>query len=239
MGIWPSGQLAPDVSLLHQNRAAPLPHLVHLAGGLPLSDHAGFAAAVTVREQVLKTALLAAYANGSFPTTLTADLPGGPPEVATDLFLGRPEVTCEGATNLLVLSLSARGPLRVTADGMEHTVQIAGQLQLTIRLVFVVVKSDSSLQLRPTGDDIVARQMTVSVTSAGTPADIVAYLTGEQFKSRMQQAIRTGCRSPAVAGEPARPPVPVLLLRRPGRRQRSALMLGGKPPARGSSAGGC
>jgi len=42
-------------------------------------DHAGFAAAVTVREHVLDVALLAAYANGSFPTRLTADLPGDPP----------------------------------------------------------------------------------------------------------------------------------------------------------------
>jgi hypothetical protein len=158
---------------------------------LAVSDHAGFAAAVTVREQVLKTALLAAYANGSFPTALAADLPGGPPVVATDLFLGRPEVTCEGATNLLVLTLNAWGPLRVTLDGTEHVAQIAGQLELTIRPVFTVVRPDSSVQLRPSGEDIAVRHMTVSVTSAGTPAEVVDYLTGDQFKDRMQQAIRS------------------------------------------------
>ena len=155
-----------------------------------MSDHAGFAAAVTVREQVLKTALLAAYANGSFPTVLATDLPGGPPEVATNLFLGRPDITCEGGTNLLVLTLSARGPLLVTIDGTEHTARIAGQLELTIRPVFAVVGSDSTVQLRPSGEDIAVRNMTVSVTSAGTPAEVVTYLTGDQFKNRMQQAIR-------------------------------------------------
>jgi hypothetical protein len=71
-----------------------------------MPDHAGFAAAVTVRGHALSVALLAAYANGSFPKVLAEDLAGGPPEVAANLFLGQPEINCEGATNLLVLTLA-------------------------------------------------------------------------------------------------------------------------------------
>ncbi len=152
-----------------------------------MPDHAGFAAAVTVREHALNVALLAAYANGSFPKVLKADLPGGPPEVAADLFLGQPEIDCEGATNLLVLTLGVWGSLRVTLDGTEHSAQIAGDLEATIRPAFA---PGSNLQLEPAPEDVVVRRWTASVTSAGTPAAVVAFLIGGQFKDRLQQAIR-------------------------------------------------
>lgn len=153
-----------------------------------MPDHAGFAAAVTVREHVLGVALQAAYANGSFPKTLKADLPGGPPAVAADLFLGLPEVGCEGATNLLVLTLTAWGPLTVTLDGIEQAAEIAGRLEITIRPVF---GPGSNLQLEPEVEDIAVRRWQASVTSAGTPPEVVAYLVGDQFKDRLQQAVRT------------------------------------------------
>jgi hypothetical protein len=150
-------------------------------------DHAGFAAAVTVREHALSVALLAAYANGSFPQVLEGDLPGGPPEVAANLFLGLPEINCEGATNLLVLTLTAWGPLRVTLDGAEHVAQMAGELEVSISPVF---GPGSNLVLEPAAEDIVVRRWTASVTSEGTPPTVVSYLVGDQFKDRLQQAIR-------------------------------------------------
>jgi hypothetical protein len=154
---------------------------------LAVPDHAGFAAAVTVREHVLKVALQAAYANGSFPKVLKADLPGDPPEVAADLFLGLPEVNCEGAANLLVLTLTAWGPLNVTLDGVEHVAEIAGRLEVTIRPVF---GPGLNLQLEPASEDIVVRRWQAAVTSEGAPAAVVSYLVGDQFKDRLQQAIR-------------------------------------------------
>lgn len=152
-----------------------------------MPDHAGFAAAVTVREHTLNVALLAAYANGSFPKVLVADLPGGPPEVAARLFLGVPEVNCEGATNLLVLTLRAWGPLRATLDGTEHLAEIAGEIELAIRPLF---GPGSSVRLEPAGTDVAVRRWTASVTSPGTPAEVVSFLVGDQFRERLQQAIR-------------------------------------------------
>ena len=152
-----------------------------------MPDHAGFAAAVTVRENVLNVALLAAYSNGSFPKVLEADLPGGPPDVATNLFLGQPELNCEGSTNLLVLTLGLWGPLKVTMNGVEHDAQIAGELEVTIRPVFL---PGSNLQLSPSDEDVVVRSWSASVTSAGTPAEVVSFLVGDQFKTRLQRAIR-------------------------------------------------
>lgn len=152
-----------------------------------MPDHAGFAAAVTVREDVLNVVLLAAYANGSFPKVLEADLPGGPPDVAANLFLGQPKLNCEGATNLLVLTLGTWGPLKVTLNGVKHDAQIAGELEVTIRPVFV---PSSNLQLDPAAEDVIVRRWSASVTSAGTPAEVVSFLVGDHFKDRLQQAIR-------------------------------------------------
>jgi hypothetical protein len=170
-------------SLVHQESRRRFPNYLEMA----MSDHADFAAAVTVREHVLNVALLAAYANGSFPKVLSANLPGGPPEIAANLFLGQPEINCEGATNLLVLTLATWGPLRVTLDGMEHVARIASEIEATIRPVFA---PGSNLQLDPAPDDIVVRRWTASVTSEDTPPNVVSYVVGDQFKARLQQAIR-------------------------------------------------
>ena len=143
-------------SLVHQESRRRFPNYLEMA----MSDHADFAAAVTVREHVLNVALLAAYANGSFPKVLAANLPGGPPEVAANLFLGQPEIKCEGATNLLVLTLATWGPLRITLDGTEHVAQIASEIEATIRPVFA---PGSNLQLDPAADDIVVRAVVPGV----------------------------------------------------------------------------
>jgi hypothetical protein len=150
-------------------------------------DHAGFAAAVTVREHVLNTALLAAHANGAFPKVLKTDLPGGPPEVSVELFLDTPVIDCEASTNLLVLTVRVRGPVRVTADGAEHVARIAGELEVTIRPVFL---PGPSLRLAPENNDVAVRRWTAAVTSPGMPADVVSYVTGDGFRERLQQAIR-------------------------------------------------
>jgi hypothetical protein len=103
---------------------------------MAMPDHAGFANAVTVREHALSGALLAPYANGSFPKVLAADLPGRPPEVAANVFLGQPEINCEDTPNLLVLTSATWGPPRVTLDSTQLVAQIAAELEVTIRPVF-------------------------------------------------------------------------------------------------------
>jgi hypothetical protein len=64
-----------------------------------MSDDAGFAVALTLRQQLLQNSLLIAYANGAFPRTLNTAtlpgglLPGGPPDVGLDVFLGPPTIS--------------------------------------------------------------------------------------------------------------------------------------------------
>ena len=153
-----------------------------------MAQHAGFAAAVTIRERTLAIALEAAYANGSFPTRLAEDLPFGGPKVVTDLFLGQPEVQCEGATSLLVLSLGVWGRVRVTeGTDPEQLVDMVGDVEITLDATFGPGKS---VQLEAEGDAIVVRRWTAVVTSPSTPVGITAYLTGDEFKDRIQDILR-------------------------------------------------
>jgi hypothetical protein len=102
-----------------------------------MPDHAGFAAALTVREHVLRTALQSSYANGSDSgKKFTEDLSGEGIGMVPDLFLGQPDVNCEGATNLLVATLPMWGGVKVTKDGVDHAVEMVGEIELTLTPVF-------------------------------------------------------------------------------------------------------
>lgn len=153
-----------------------------------MAQHAGFAAAVTIRERTLAVALEAAYANGSFPTTLARELPFGGPQVVTDLFLGPPEVQCEGATGLLVLTLGVWGRLRVTeGTDPEELVDLAAEVEVTLDATFA---PGESVQLEAEGDAIVVRRWSAVVLSPSTPASITAYVVGEEFRQRVQSILR-------------------------------------------------
>ena len=77
-----------------------------------MGNDAGFAAAVTIRQQVLHDKLTATYANGQFPSTLEFELPDGPPDASVSFFLGEPDIACEGTTNLLVVTVPVWAGLR-------------------------------------------------------------------------------------------------------------------------------
>lgn len=158
-----------------------------------MAEHGGFAAAATVRERVLRTALAASYANGSFPKKLAADLPGAPPVVAADLFIRDPAIDCEGASGLLVLTLTAWGAVTVTLDGADHLVDISGVLVVTIEPVFRRQSpplDDHLVRLQPPLDGILVRRWTASVLSPGTPQNVADYVVGDAFRLRLQTAVQ-------------------------------------------------
>jgi hypothetical protein len=154
-----------------------------------MAQHAGFAAAVTIREQTLAIALEAAYANGSFPTKLVKeDLPFGGPKLDANLFLGPPEVQCEGATGLLVLTLGVWGRLTVTEGANPAAlVDVVGEIEISLDATF---SPGESVQLEAEGNAIVVRRWTAVVTSPGTPSGIAAYVVGEDFRERIQSVLR-------------------------------------------------
>jgi hypothetical protein len=160
-------------------------------------DHAGFAAAITVREHVLRTALKSAYANGSDSgKKFVQDLSGGGIGLQPDLFLGEPDIDCEGATNLLVATMPMWGQVTVTTNQIAHVVGLRGEIEMALTPVFKTGPADtpkeSSLVLDQIGTEISARRWTATVTSAGTPADVVAIVTGEEFRRRFENTFRQG-----------------------------------------------
>jgi hypothetical protein len=164
-------------------------------GGPSLDDDAGFAAAVTYRQQLLHNKLTAAYANGAFPTTLAADLPGGPPDVSVSFFLAEPDIACEGTTNLLVVTVPVWGEVTVT-ESTPATVQIKGLIDLTIVPNFQLLTEtdpNTGMVTRFVAlnqlTTIAIRTWTASVVSADPPADVAAYATGDMLRTRLQTAI--------------------------------------------------
>ena len=162
-----------------------------------MPDHAGFAAAITVREHVLRTALHSGYANGSDSgKRFVQDLSGDGLGIQPDLFLGLPDIDCEGATNLLVATMPMWGQVTVTKDQVPHVVAMSGEIEMTLTPAFKRGPSgtdkESSLVLDPISTVINARRWTATVTSAGTPADIVAVITGEEFRRRFERVFRQG-----------------------------------------------
>ena len=162
-----------------------------------MPDHAGFAAAITVREHALRTALQAGYANGSDSgKKFVEDLSDGGIGMEPDLFLGQPDINCEGATNLLVATLPMWGQVTVTADQVAHVVDMTGEIELTLTPVFTTgppgTDTESSVVLDKLTTVINARRWAATVTSAGTPPDIAELITGEEFRSRFERKFRQG-----------------------------------------------
>jgi hypothetical protein len=156
-----------------------------------LGNDAGFAAAVTIRQQVLQDKLTATYASGQFPSTLTYELSGGPPDASVSFFLGEPDIACEGTTNLLVVTVPVWGGVTVTEDA-PTTVQVKGLIEVTIvpdfRLVTATDPKTQYAQLNPL-TTVAVRRWTATVTSADPPLDIGGYVTGDMFRMRLQTTI--------------------------------------------------
>ncbi len=162
-----------------------------------MPDHAGFAAAITVREQVLRTALQSGYANGSDAgKKFTEDLSDSALGMEPDLFLGRPDLNCEGSTNLLVATMPMWGTVKVTQSGVEHLVQMVGEMELTLTPDFRTgppgADRKTAVELDPSTTTITARRWTATVTSNATPPAVATLITGNDFRTRFEAKFRQG-----------------------------------------------
>ncbi|MFZ1164420.1 hypothetical protein [Mycobacterium sp.] len=174
-----------------------------------MGNDAGFAAAVTVRQQSLHDSLTATYANGQFPTRLDFPLPGGPPDASVSFFLGEPDIACEGSTNLLVVTVPVWGNATVMEPD-QVILQVKGLIEITIVPDFQrVTAADSTpvAQLNP-GTAIAIRRWTAAVTSADAPPDVASYVTGDMFRMRLQTAIAKAVQLGAIS----LPQIPVQFL---------------------------
>jgi hypothetical protein len=160
-----------------------------------MPDTAGFAAALTVRESALRSAVQAAYANGADSSkTFDQDLSSDRIGMVTDIFLGQFDIDCEGASNLLVVTLPMWGQVKTTVNQVTSVVDMNGVMELTLTPAFKkgLVDTDqaSSILLDPLSTVITARSWSATVTSSDTPPDVAALITGDEFRSQFELKFR-------------------------------------------------
>lgn len=167
-----------------------------------MSADAGFAVAITIRENLLNHELLLAYAGTGFPQTLSIDVPDGPsgastvPDVNIDVFLAPPQITCK-ADHTLLLTLTMWGTLKASVTATEESANVSAQLTVQLQPSFLVNydATDGSSSLTMTFDDI-ANDVTATAwdfTVISGPAFSAAadsYLRSDDFRARLQTAVQ-------------------------------------------------
>lgn len=162
-----------------------------------MPDIAGFAAALTVRENALRSAVQAGYANGRDSSKrFDQSLSGGGADMVTSLFLGQLDLDCEGSTDLLVVTLPMWGTVNTKVNNVTYVVAMNGVMELTLTPVFRKGDADtdqaSSILLDPGGTTITARSWSATVTSTDTPPDVAALITGDVFRTAFEARFRLG-----------------------------------------------
>ncbi len=162
-----------------------------------MPNTAGFAAALTVRESTLRAAVQAAYANGSDSgKRFDQDISGDGIGMVTSLFLGGLDIDLEGATNLLVVTLPMWGQVTTTVDQLTHIVEMNGVMQLTLTPAFKKgikdTDSEFSILLDQVDTVVTARSWSATVTSAATPPNVAALITGDAFRTRFGHKFAQG-----------------------------------------------
>ena len=170
-----------------------------------MTDSGGFAVALTIREELLRDALLVAYGGGDFPHTLNTGAGGlpGSPQAGLDVFLAPPAVACH-QNNTMTVTLELWGQLGATVNGLAETAQIHGRLAVDLVPAFLIVmvgvpQPDGSTKQVPflkmdagrttlTVSPVTGWDFTV-IAAPDFSADADAYLRSAAFIERLQQAI--------------------------------------------------
>ena len=150
--------------------------------------HAGFGVALTVRQRLLNDALLIGYTGSGFPRNLTADLPFGGPEVAVDVFIAPPTMTCNN-NDTLTFVMELRGALTITQNGVEETRNIAGKLTVRLKLSFEVLGKNLNVFINDYATDLIATGWEVRTTSGSFSPEAWAYISGDEFRLRLQKSL--------------------------------------------------
>src|SRR6476620_11527196 len=103
-----------------------------------MPDHAGFAAAITLRERVLSDALLFAYSRPSFSRDRAIPFLGTGPAVGLQAFLSPPTVTCDTTRDALVVGVDLPGTLTINASTGVEKHQVLAHVDVAVPPVFTL-----------------------------------------------------------------------------------------------------
>ena len=149
--------------------------------------HAGFAAAIAIRQQTLRDLIRVLHHANSLPHTLAGSVPG----INANLFLEPPLLTCSSASgNRLILDLTARGPLTITPPGGSpamRTVLFRAHVLVPPQLTL----TSGSLMFSVNAPAAVLDSLDVDPLSGGPyPPDAQAILDSDAFRNGVQTLLR-------------------------------------------------
>jgi len=187
-----------------------------------MPDHAGFAAAITVRERVLSDALLFAYSRESFSRVRTIPFLGDGPSVAITAFLSPPTVTCDGTRNALVVGVDLTGALVFTGPHGTEAEPVVAHAEVAVPPAFELMAGQLSLTPRHTDVKVIAWTYTV-VGGSGFEPDTDAYLRSPLMLDRLSETVDVSSLG-AIVDAAAPPPNTLALV--PARVVDGALVAG-------------
>jgi hypothetical protein len=157
-----------------------------------MPDHAGFAAAITLRERVLGEALLFAYSRPTFSRALAIPFLGTGPNLLLQAFLSPPTVTCDTTRDALVVGVDLPGTLTINQPTGVETHPVLAHVDVAIPPVFTL--EDGQLTLSPAHADVKVVSWSYTVVGGGafkpaTDAYLRSSVVAERLSTTIQLAL--------------------------------------------------
>jgi hypothetical protein len=154
-----------------------------------MPDHAGFAAAIAVKERVLSDALFYAYSSEGFSRNQTIPFLGDGPPVALIGFLTPPTVACDGTRGLLVLGVDVEGFLSYSGPNGKEIQPVVAHAEITSPPDFMLMAGQ--LALSPQHDRVKVDAWTFTVVGgSGFSPDADAYLHSPLMFDRLSATLK-------------------------------------------------
>jgi hypothetical protein len=150
--------------------------------------HAGFAAAIAIREQTLRDLIRVRHHANQLPHTLGGAVPG----ISASFFLEQPLLTCSAyAGNRLILDLTGRGPLTIAPLGepaATRTVLFRARMFVPPELSLL----NGSLTFAVDGLSSVLDSFDIDPLAGGPyPPNAQAIIDSDYFRSGLETLLRT------------------------------------------------
>jgi hypothetical protein len=154
-----------------------------------MPDHAGFAAAIALKERVISEALFLAYSSDGFSRNLLVPLGGDGPQVALIAFLQPPTVTCDGSRDALVVGLDFAGTLAFSGSTGSEAQPVVAHADVAVPPVLTLM--DGQLALSPAHTDVKVVSWTFTVVGGtGFKPDTDAYLHSPLMLDRLSATVQ-------------------------------------------------
>ena len=162
-----------------------------------MAEDAGFAVAVTIRENLINNALLTSYAKNTFPRTLNHDVPGTTLPSAINMFLAPPVINC--LRNKMTIAVEMWGTIDITMTDTKETGNVLGNLTLQLNPVFKVKVGVDQFGNKFEHLDVVFENLATDVVAIAWDFEVIsgptfspaadAYLRSPDYMMRLQTAI--------------------------------------------------